>query len=172
MRSLERAARFDDELMADLRQAGGEKYARLAVLAYRQTLAAHKLVADADGTAMYLPQGELQQRLHRHGGRDLSQRAVLPALQSRAAEGAACSRCWTTRAWPRWQFPFAPHDLGTYPLANGQVYGGGERTEENQMPVEESGNMLILLAALAQRGRQRRLRREVLAAARRSGPST
>ena len=75
--------------MADMTNVGGEKYARLAALAYRQTLAAHKLTADFDGTPMFFPKGKLQQRLHLHRGRDLSRFAVSAAVQSEAGESRA-----------------------------------------------------------------------------------
>ena len=71
----------------------------MCALAYRQSMAAHKLAADLDGTPAVLLQGELQQRLHRHGGCHLSQRAVLPAAQPEAARGAAPADPRLRAAW-------------------------------------------------------------------------
>ena len=140
---------FDRQLTADLTKSAGEHYAWLCTLAYRQSIAAHKLVADVDGQPMLFAKENFSNGdtgtvdvlypsspIFLFFNPAMLHAQVLPVLEYAALPN-------------RWRFPFAPHDLGQYPLANGQNYGGAEKTEDDQMPVEESGNLIILVDALA-----------------------
>jgi hypothetical protein len=142
-----RCNEFDQILRQELTDRGGQKYSQVAELAFRQCLSAHTIVQDCDGTLLMFSKENFSNGcigtvdvtypgapFFLYFNSDLLKAQIVPVLNYAASE--------------RWKFPFAPHDLGTYPHANGQVYGGGEHSEDNQMPIEECGNMLILVAAV------------------------
>ena len=135
---------ISDELFADAVAAGGEKYAELLLLAYRQTIAAHKIAVDNNGDILFVSKECFSNGcaatvdvsypsipIYLYYNPELVKGMMRPILRFAKSD--------------RWKFDFAPHDCGTYPLVNGQVYGDLE-SEEHQMPVEECGNMLIMLA--------------------------
>ena len=142
-----RCEQFDKRVVTELDSVGGPEYARLASLAYRQSCAAHKLAADYDGSFVYFSKENFS------NGSINTVDVTYPSapfflLFQPALLEAQIGPIFDYARSGRWKFPFAPHDLGTYPKANGQTYGGGELSERDQMPVEECGNMILLAAAL------------------------
>lgn len=140
-------AAFDEELTADLEKAGGPKYALLGALAYRQSLAASKVVADANKQPLFFCKENTSNGCM--GTVDVFYpQSPLPLLFSPSLARAMLIPVLEYSSCPAWKWPNAPHDVGTWPLGNGQVYGGSN--SDGGMPVEETGNMLLLVTAVAQ----------------------
>ena len=145
---------FDAKFRADMEKIGGEKYATIAELAWRQSFAACKFVANTDGES-FLFSAE-----NDSGGMIGTTDVFYPQFphllySSLTLAKASLAPTCIYAASTNWPYAYAPHDLGLFPVAEGQYYGmkkgqsvGGGTDDTYRMPVEECGNMLILLAAV------------------------
>jgi hypothetical protein len=139
---LARCEAFDKELMADMTKLGGEKYAKITALSYRECVAANGLAADTNKQPLFFTKENTS------NGDIATVDVFFPMdpiwiMLSPSLAKASLVHVLMYSASPHWKFPNAPHDLGTYPFVFGRDDGG------EGMPVEESGNMLILCDAIA-----------------------
>ncbi|WP_043923548.1 glutaminase domain-containing protein [Leadbettera azotonutricia] len=164
-----RCAQFDAELNKKALASGGPDYQLITNLAYRQSIAAHKLIADEKGEALFI-----SKECFSNGCAatvDISYPSTpLYLLYNPELVKGMLRPILHFSGLSVWIYDFAPHDAGRYPYVTGQVYGLKNLDMKNtevyphfyafpansdaydpryQMPVEECGNMIIMMAAVA-----------------------
>ncbi len=171
---LAKAVRLDEEMMQKAEQIGGEEYAFLCAMSYRHAVAAHKLILDEEKNLLFLSKENDSNGCI--GTVDVSYPSVpLFLLYDTEYVKGMLRPIFKFADCDVWEYDFAPHDVGRYPYAWGQVYGlnpdgtghaysreqgdifppfyqypkGSETFSlRGQMPVEECGNMLLMTAAV------------------------
>lgn len=139
----ERSRAFDENLMGDLARVGGEQYADVAALAYRQAFGANKLAMGSDNTPRMFLKEISSCGCAQTADVIYPESPILLLLNPRLL-GYSLIPLLEYAQTGQWPYPYAPHDLGTYPIDNGRVANKME-----SMPVEESGNMLLMIAGIA-----------------------
>lgn len=152
---MKRCRDLDRRIYDDANKAAGStKYAELLSASYRHCIAAHKLFEDKDGDLLFLS------RENDSGGFintvDLTYpESPLFLLYNPDLQKAMMTSIFKYCQSDRWGFNFCVHDLGHYPIAERQHYAisfpNSQGGFEGNMPLEESGNMLTLLATISMR---------------------
>ena len=139
--NMRRAREQDQIIYDDALASANRQYAELLSGVYRQVLAAHKLFQDDGGRLLYFSKENNSNGCVNTV--DLTYpSAPLFLMYNTDLQKGMMTSIFEYSKTRRWTKQFAAHDLGTYPHANGQVYGG-------DMPLEESGNMLTVAAMIS-----------------------
>ena len=148
---MEKVRVFEDELLAKARKIS-DKYADLLSISYRQAIAAHKLTWH-DGQIQFFSKENYSNGCIATVDVTYPSMPLFMLYAPELIEGML-NPVFKLVDKGLWDYEFAPHDVGTYPIANGQSYGYtlAYRRETDplnkQMPVEECGNMLLCVAAV------------------------
>lgn len=166
-------ADFNDDLVRRAKPFG-RKYLRILYASLRQSIAAHKLVRDRDGSILFLSKECWSNGCIATVDITYPSSPLYLLYNPELVKGMMRPILKFARM-PVWKYDFAPHDVGTYPSCCGQIYAlrhdnalHSLTQHENQqthfpyyllpesadiydtayqMPVEECANMLILFLA-------------------------
>ncbi len=163
--------RINNEICERAHEIGGAEYELICSAAYRQAITAHKLIRDENNQIIFLSKECNSNGCI--GTVDVSYPSIPLFLAFQPELVAGMMRpIFRFAKLPVWPYDFAPHDVGRYPYATGQVYGfnNPEHNDDStniqerdtlgmyyqfpanadlyefksQMPVEECGDMIIM----------------------------
>lgn len=140
-----RCADFESEVINEAIDKGGEEYSELLTLAYRQVMAAHKLVIDKEGNNLFISKECFSNGCAATVDVTYPSAPLFLKYNTELLKGML-RPIFRYAESKDWIYDFAPHDAGQFPILNGQAYCSNRK--EEQMPVEECGNMLILCSAV------------------------